>query len=66
MTELGFLQPSRIPRPANTALKILGWLYPSRDLQEVLLFCLLGLVILTGLMKYFANLGAIVAKYNQL
>jgi hypothetical protein len=29
------------------------------------LFCPLGLVILTGMMKYFANLGAIIANYNQ-
>jgi hypothetical protein len=64
MTELGFLQPSRVPKPTNTALKISGWIYQNRHLQKnsAVLSSWIGL---TGLMKYFPNLGVIVANYNQ-
>jgi hypothetical protein len=62
MTALGFLQASRVAKPANTVLKILEWVYQNN--AYFMVFFLLGLVDVVG-MKHFLSFGATIAEYNQ-
>jgi hypothetical protein len=45
--------------------KILRGLIENRDLQLVVLFCLLGLVGFFTVRIYFPNVGALITEYNQ-
>jgi hypothetical protein len=49
----------------NQSWKILSAVVENRDLQIVVLFCLLGLVGFFTVAVLFPNLGALIAEYNQ-
>jgi hypothetical protein len=53
MTELRFLQASRVAKPANAALNILVWVYQNSDLQGVFFLGLVGALVFASTIKMF-------------
>jgi hypothetical protein len=49
----------------NQTWQILSGIIENRDLQIVVLFCLLGLVSFFTVAFLFPNLGTLVVEYNQ-
>jgi hypothetical protein len=56
---------SRYVHPANESWQRLYAMVTNPDLQMIVAFCLIGLLLTLSIMLRFPDLGAIIEQYNQ-
>jgi hypothetical protein len=63
-TSVRFVRPAKCLRQKSRAERFFE-IVENRDLQFVMIFCLIGLLTVFALIHYFPDLGLIIAENNQ-